>query len=282
MTTIGKAGQEIQEKIFRKENILSFINNVDLIKCIDNLFHKVLALYAPIDNNEKAWHRRHFWKNGVDPFAIVASTIIGGRDAIEKHLIEVENIRQIDKTISNAIGYFHQEILGHLDGCVNPGTNGEIDLIVERPTLKLIAEIKNKWNTTKGDDKTQPYDKLNRLIDSEYQGYTAYYVCMIPTPKIRGYKVINKPFTPSKKKIRRPLREDIREIDGKSFYHLLTGKPDSLFGLYEVFPKLLAYCINQNNPNKNQFNLIDEKDNYLEYLWSHIYNINPGLPPNPK
>lgn len=279
MTTIDKAAQEIQAKIHNQESILSFISNADLMECTDHFFQKVLALYAPIDNDEKAWHKWHFWKNGVDPFAIVASTMIGGRDAIERHLIEVENVRQIDKTISNAIGHFHQQILGHLPGCVNPGINGEIDLIVERPDLKLIAEIKNKWNTTKGDDRTQPYDKLNRLIDSTYQDHVGYYVCIITKPRMAGYKAVNKPFTPSMKKTRRPLREDIREIDGKSFYHLLTGKPDSLLELYTVFPKLLAYCIHTNNQNKSQANLIDARDHYLDYLWSHIYNVKPGLPP---
>ncbi|MDR3490969.1 MAG: Eco47II family restriction endonuclease [Gammaproteobacteria bacterium] len=280
MTTIGDAAQEIQTKISSGVRILDYIDNENLITCVTSLFRVIHAKTVQISEG-KVWHKWDFWKNGVDPFATVASTIVSGKNSIEDHLLEVEKVRQIDKAISNSIGYFHQNILGHLDGCINPGMNGEIDLIVKRPGLKLIAELKNKWNTTKGDDKTQPYDKLARLIGSDYHGYIGYYVCIISKPiKAKGYNVIDKPFTPSKKKVRRPLREDIREIDGLSFYDLLIGRKDSLLDLYEVFPKLLAYCINLHDPNKKLCNLIDDRDSHFKYLWSHIYTANHGgIPP---
>ncbi len=283
MTTIGDAAQEIQTKISNGERILDFIDNENLITCVTRLFRVVHATTVQISEG-KAWHKWNFWKNGVDPFATIVSTIVSGKKTIEDHLLEVEKVRQIDKTISNSIGYFHQDILGHLNGCTNPGLNGEIDLIVERPGLKLIAELKNKWNTTKGDDKTQPYDKLARLIESDYSGYIGYYVCIISKPiKSKGYRVLDKSFTPSKKKERRPLREDIREIDGLSFYDLLTGRKDSLLDLYQVFPKLLAYCINLEDPNKKLSSLIDDQDNYFRYLWFHIYTANHGgVPPSSK
>lgn len=279
MATIGEAAQEIQIKLSNGEKILDFIDNDNLIACVDDLFNIINTQLAESNTNDKILDGWDFWENGIDPFSTISSTIVSEKNSIEKHLLEVEKIRQIDKTISNAIGHFHQKLLGCLDGCVNPGMNGQIDLIVNRPSLLLIAEIKNKWNTTKGDDRAQPYDKLEHLIESIYPGYTAYYVCIISKPsKKYGYRIIDRPFTPSAKGSKRPFREDIREIDGKSFYALLTGKSDSLLELYKVFPKLLAYSIHRADPKKTTINLIDERDYYFNYLWSHIYgdHVKPG------
>ncbi len=279
MTTIGKAANEIKEKLARNELILPFIENDKLIEGINSFFLTVIKLYGS-GPNIKEWSHWKFWKSGVDPFATIASSIIGKKTAIEGHFQEVEVVRQRDKSISNAIGDFHQKILGSLPDCINPGKGGGIDLIVNRPGLQFIAEIKNKWNTTKGDDRTQPYDKLKKYIETEYKGYTAYYVIMIAKPRKGLYKPINKPFTPAQKGVKREKCEQIREIDGKSLYALLTGRDDSLELLYKMFPKLIAYCLFQHEPQLAEFELIDKADLFFDYLWAHIYvDGNKGRPP---
>lgn len=269
MITIGEAAKEIETKISKGKLILPYIANDKLIASTESFFSTINKLFK--DDKIDKWYAWDFWKSGVDPFAIIASCMVSGKNKIEEHFQEVEVIRQRDKTISNAIGEFHQQILSSLEGCTNPGKGGEIDLIVDRPKLKLIAEIKNKWNTTKGDDKTQPYDKLKRRIESDFRGFTAYYVYIIPKPKKTNYSPRDTPFTPSHKGQKRESREDIREIDGKSFYALLTSRDDSLELLYKIFPKLIAYCMHRNNPQLADRKYIDEGDKYLKYLWSHIY-----------
>lgn len=280
MTTIGLAAREIQEKLGNDLPILSFVANDDLIHCVDEFYAVILEQLAQDDVNQHAWSDWEFWKNGVDPFATVASAIVSNRDSIEAHLREVEEVRQRDKTISNAVGYFHQHLMGRLDGCSDPGVGGEIDLIVNRTDCRIIAEIKNKWNTTKGDDRVQPYDKLERLLNAGYQGYIGYYVNIIPKPvQRRGYTPLNRPFTPSQNGQRRPSRGDIREVDGKSFYTLLTGAENALPDLYAQFPKLLAYCINRRDTSRGDEPLIGSSDAHFGYLFAHIYANNPGQPP---
>jgi len=49
--------------------------------------------------------------------------------------------------------------------------------------MKIIAEIKNKYNTTKGADKKTLYDNLELALLNKYKGYTGYYVEIIPKGK---------------------------------------------------------------------------------------------------
>ena len=110
----------------------------------------------------------------------------------------------------------------------------------------MIAEVKNKWNTTKGDHKVRIYDNIDNLLKTnEYRGYTGYYVEVLPKDR----KMYNIPFTPSDNvaKTRRPLNEKIRIIDGKSFYALATGEDDAIKQLYKALPNVLDDIIENNS-----------------------------------
>lgn len=141
--------------------------------------------------------------------------------------------------MQNALGEFHQGVLGAVDGWQDLGTGHVIDIASKNK--KIIAEVKNKYNTTKGNHKVVIYDDLKAQLHNPYKGFTAYYVEIIP-PKKGAY---NKPFTPSdnKSKKRRPVNENIRVIDGKSFYAIATGDDDGLRKVYEVLPRVISDII---------------------------------------
>jgi len=139
--------------------------------------------------------------------------------------------------MQNAIGDFHQEVLGSVHGWKNLGVGGGLD--VENEEKNIIAEIKNKFNTTKGNHKVEIYDAIkSKLKMPKYAGYVGYYVEVIP----RSKKKYNKPFTPpdNKTKKRRPVKNIIRVIDGVSFYEMATGRKNALQELFEVLPKVLV------------------------------------------
>jgi hypothetical protein len=73
--------------------------------------------------------------------------------------------------------------------------------------------------------------------NSVYNGYTVYFVNIIPKRRER----YNRPFTPpdSTTGTTRPSNELIREIDGASFYHLVTGEESALRNLYLALPDLI-------------------------------------------
>jgi len=65
-------------------------------------------------------------------------------DINEESLIQAEILRQIDKSINNSIGTFHEQILGGIKGFEVENLSG-LDIKVKDNTL--FADIKNKHNT---------------------------------------------------------------------------------------------------------------------------------------
>lgn len=183
-----------------------------------------------------------FEKNVIDPFSIAFEMAGFGIKEVASWEIS-EKSRKAQKTLSNAFGIFHQNILGHVDGWVNLGQGNSMDL--ECPNRKIIAEIKNKYNTVKASNLCDVYDHLSDLvmpIASRYKGYTSYYVETIPKPKRKKAQSYDKAFTPSVSKSRtiKPANELVRQIDGKSFYYLVTNVEDALEQLYTVLPEVIS------------------------------------------
>jgi hypothetical protein len=183
-----------------------------------------------------------FGKNVIDPFSVTFE--MAGFDIKEVSTWEVsEKTRQSQKTLSNAFGMFHQNILGHIQGWENLGIGQSADL--RCTNRKIVAEVKNKYNTVTGAKLSDVYDHLHNLvmpIVSMYKGYTAYYVETIPRPKKSKPQKYNIPFTPSDKetKTAKPENALIRKIDGQSFYELVTGVPDALEQLHNVLPTVIS------------------------------------------
>ncbi len=174
-------------------------------------------------------------KNVIDPFSALFHGLTHGISV--KEWTEQEKMRQTQKTMQNAIGDFHQEMLGSVRGWQNLGFGGGLDVINEK--MKIIAEIKNKFNTTKGNHKVEIYDAIkSKLKMPEYVGYTGYYVEIIP----QGKKQYIKHFTPPDNKTskRRSENAKILVIDGASFYKLATGREYAIQELFEAIPQVIA------------------------------------------
>lgn len=209
-----------------KRQLLSFISNEDLYT------HVRVVLETAQQASDLAEEK--LYSNVVDPFSALFDTL---RQKITlSDWVSQEKTRQIQKTMQNALGKFHQAILGSMEGWEDLPVGYVID--IRNMKKKVIAEIKNKHNTTKGSDKKSIYDNLKSQLNGNYKGFTGYYVEVIP----KGRKPCDKPFTPSDNvtKKRRPIDEKIRVIDGKSFYALASGHKDALKMLYTVLPVLIA------------------------------------------
>lgn len=213
---------------------LSFISD-------ENLEKEVLHVLN-IASTAATKAKNKFHKNVIDPFSVLFEVggfkLQGGVKIWEKS----EEARQAQKTLSTEYGLFHQRVLGHVDGWKNLGTGQVVDLVSTE--CKIIAEVKNKYNTTKGSDKVGIYDDLDAQIMQKgmiYQGYTAYYVEIVPQKKAGKPGSYNEEFTPSSNRsgVRRAANPLIRRIDGKSFYELATGKRDALDQLYAVLPSVI-------------------------------------------
>jgi len=181
--------------------------------------------------------RREFGKNVIDPFAAMFE--MSGFELDHAGWVRVELMRQAQKTLLNHIGGFHQNILGAVDGWENMKTGSVVDIVSEKH--KVIAEVKNKHNTLSGGKRSDQYGNLEKLVmqkASRYHGYTAYFVTIIPKSPER----FDRPFTPSEKETGAKVQENplIREIDGSSFYHLVTGRKDALSEVFTALPGIIA------------------------------------------
>lgn len=178
------------------------------------------------------------YRNTLDCFSAAIDSVVQGINLDDWMTQERE--RQVQKTKQNAIGSLHEEIMGSIPGVTNLPVGELIDIVSD--DKKIVAEIKNKHNTTKGNHKVAIYDDLQQAI-AQRPGYTGYYVEVLP----KGKKSYNKPFTPSDNKTNqnRTVNEAIRQIDGRSFYSLLTGCDDAIDELYKELPAIVAEIINE-------------------------------------
>lgn len=195
---------------------------------------------------------KKLYKNVIDPFSAVFDSL---RQNIQlSEWLDQEKARQTQKTLQNAVGEFHQNILGSVEGWENLKSGNVVDLVNNKK--KIIAEVKNKYNTTKGNHKPAIYDDLNELINNKYIGYTGYYVEIIPKTKMP----YNKVFEPSDNKtnLRRTQNEKIRIIDGRSFYDLVTGGANSLEKLYSIIPIVISEIL------KIDYKLIIDDPKFME------------------
>lgn len=178
------------------------------------------------------------YRNTLDCFSSAIDSVIQGISLDE--WMKQEKERQVQKTKQNAIGTLHEEIMGSILGVENLPVGHLIDIVCDKK--KIVAEIKNKHNTTKGNHKVAIYDDLKKAIEQR-PGYTAYYVEVLP----KGQRVYDKPFTPSDNKShqQRSENQSIRQIDGRSFYALLTGNENAIEELYNELPIIVAEIINE-------------------------------------
>jgi len=179
---------------------------------------------------------KDFHKNVIDPFAALFESAIS--NISHDNWKNAEMVRQCQKTLTNHIGELHQKILGNVAGWEDLGTGGMVDLVSSEK--KIIAEIKNKHNTVTGGKLADQYNALERLVApkaSTYKDYTAYFVNVIPQKPAR----FNKPFRPSDKDKGMKLQENqqIRIIDGASFYSLVTGREHALAEFYAALPAII-------------------------------------------
>lgn len=111
---------------------LGFISN----ETIFNHVKQTVELYRTHIN------LKDFNKNIIDPIKLTFDAKVYGKTLDE--IIESESIRQIDKTNTNHIGYFHQNLFRYAGNGWEVPEAG-FDVVNER--LHIFAELKNKHNT---------------------------------------------------------------------------------------------------------------------------------------
>ena len=121
----------IGDLIYMSNTYLKFISDEDLIKCIETLHKTYLKVNEEVDLKD-------FYKNKVDPIRFLFDKTFNKLD--DRAIINNEISRQKEKTIGNAIGTFHENLLGCIDGVtkmpVGSGYDIKKDEIIYENVLK--------------------------------------------------------------------------------------------------------------------------------------------------
>ncbi|MDY5129816.1 Eco47II family restriction endonuclease [Actinotignum urinale] len=175
-----------------------------------------------IDRVHRAKETKNIHKNVLDPFATVFEAALT-RLSVEQWL-EQEVIRQTNKALSNAIGDFHQAMIGFLPGWQSLGGSGKRFDVVHEGSFgvtqqPVIADVKNKFNTLNASGKEKLYQEFmeaKRL--PEYKKYTCYLVEVI-----QKHPTGDREWAPSDF----GTRPDIRIIGARELYERSTGDKDA-------------------------------------------------------
>lgn len=233
---------------------LSFITDDQLKRVVKYVLDKGIA--------RKKTAEKKFTANIIDPFGSLFEA--AAFDLDHETWKQAETIRQCQKTLQNHVGTLHQKVLGCVNGWKDLGTGAVVDLVCEE--RKVIAEIKNKYNTVTGGKLADQYYSLEQLVmpkASIYKNYTAYFVNIIPAHPRRS----NECFHPSDKNKGAQCPENalIRMIDGASFYAMVTGEEDALQQFYLALPEVIEELF-RSEYGQPGFELAD-KQKFSEYFY---------------
>lgn len=201
---------------------LCFISDVDLFKHIKETIEKYRFT---INLNE-------FNKNLIDPIKLTFDAKVYGKTIEE--IIELEITRQMDKTNSNNIGYFQQNIFKYIHHKETQQTNWYVpskgfDIVNEEE--KIYVEMKNKHNTMNSSSSQKTFMRMQSklLEDRENRCYLV--------------EVIAKNSQDIKWKVSldgaSTSNENIRRVSIDKFYEIVTGEKEAFKKLIEALPNVM-------------------------------------------
>lgn len=174
-----------------------------------------------------------FNENIIDPVKLTFDSKIYGKTM--KQVIEDECFRQIDKSNTNRIGYFHQNIFNYVgNGWIVPKEGFD----VENNNLHIYAELKNKHNTMNSASSQKTYMKMQaKLLDDDQA------VCYLV--EVISKKSKDETWTISlDKKVR--SHNKIRRMSMDKFYELVFGDPQAFYKLCRALPIIIEDVVRDN------------------------------------
>ena len=169
---------------------------------------------------------KRFNKNLIDPIKLTFDAKVYGKTIEE--IIESAIIRQIDKSNTNHIGYFHQNIFRYIDPQWQVPKQG-FDLVNEQK--KIYVEIKNKHNTMNSASSQKTYMKMQSMLLRDAQNR-----CMLV--EVIAKRSQDVPWQVSIDGISHK-HDFIRRVSMDRFYALVTGDDEAFKKLCEALPSVL-------------------------------------------
>ncbi|MBU0903579.1 MAG: Eco47II family restriction endonuclease [Firmicutes bacterium] len=245
----------------KNNNYVDFISDEHLLKCIE-------VLYLKYELAKQEFTLSKFYDNMIDPIKLLFDMRFLGQSPSEKILAEIN--RKIDKSLTNAIGEFHESLLDGIEGLKKFPVGEGYDVKSEDDLL--FADIKNKHNTVKGSNQKDLYTELENYVSKDNSVMDrAYWVQMIaPKSFIVNWKI------PSQHKD----NAKIFKASGDKFYELVTDNPNAFAELCEALPRAIDDFLKQNQitpqaTNNTVFQTIAESaEKYDVDITRQLFNEN--------
>jgi hypothetical protein len=195
---------------------LGFISNDDIYNHVKETVEQYRTI---IDLQE-------FNRNLIDPIKLTFDAKVYGMSF--EDVIQTESVRQIDKTNTNKIGYFHQNIFRYApQGWVVPEQGW--DVVNEQQ--HMYVELKNKHNTMNSASSQKTYMKMQAKILEDDQA-----CCMLA--EVIANRSQNIKWTVSVDG-RSFSHERIRRISIDKFYELVFNDATAFMRLCKALPDIL-------------------------------------------
>lgn len=194
-----------------------------------------------------------FNKNIIDPIKMTFDAKIYQKTT--QQAIEIEIVRQLDKSNNNHIGYFHQNIFQYFSGWSLPATGYDI-IHAEK---NIFVEMKNKHNTMNSSSSQKTYMRMQNTVLRNPQAQ-----CFLV--EVIAKKSQNIPWAISLDghNLSDPK---IRRLSIDRFYELVTGDPLAFRQLCEVLPCVIEDVIHSiaidgliKNTVMNELNALENND----------------------
>ena len=131
-----------------KNKYVDFISDEHFLNCVANLHYA----YLKAKNNIS---KKSFYSNKVDTIKLTFDAKFN--EIEEESLIQAEILRQIDKSINNSIGTFHEQILGGIKGFEIGNLSG-FDIKAEDDSLFAVF----KFNEVPKNIEDSVFEKLSK------------------------------------------------------------------------------------------------------------------------
>ncbi len=228
---------------------LSFISS-------QNLYHHV---FETVKRYSFRLNLKDFNRNLIDPIKLTFDSIVYSQ-GVEK-TIENEVLRQLDKSNSNLIGYFHQNIFKYFgDEWSLPEGGYDIQSLKQN----IFVEMKNKHNTMNSSSSAKTYMRmLNTLIENDKS------VCMLV--EVIAKQSQNIPWVVTLDGHKQNTNKRIRRVSIDKFYEFVTGEKDAFMNLCKVMPLVISDVVSDMKQKKRGNSVFSELTAYSDDLLSTIY-----------
>ena len=228
---------------------LQFISDTDLY---NHVYETVNAYSFEMD-------LKKFNKNLIDPIKLTFDSIV--YEQSYNDTIENEVLRQLDKTNSNLIGYFHQNIFKFFS---NDWIVPKQGYDIENPTEKILVEMKNKHNTMNSSSSAKTYMKMQGKIieDNETKCYLV---------EIIAKNSQNIPWVVTIDGEKQKPIENIRRVSIDKFYEIVTKDKLAFQKLCSVLPTVIKDVVDNIKTRNKKNTVFTELDNLSSDLLTSIY-----------